>query len=491
MITVEDLYREDNPGKIVSISGGKELRGPCPDPGCGGTDRFGVFPRQNDGKGSYYCGRGSLGGNGCGKGGDVIQYLRDFRGMSYKDACGLLGIEPKGGGGSHYRYFSPKPRKRNNQQAFQPETKSHPEEVVDPAKWREHGTKFVEACHQALLQRPQSIAYLMARGITMEAIHKYRLGFHHGETRGNKTYQPSFRPWPSWGLADEKNSKGKVRKLILPAGLVIPDMNGDTLRCITIRLIKLDPQQPSKKYHYVKGSIRGTWLSNPGARAFVVQEGMFDCIAVDAAAGDLVGTIGLGTTGTKPDTRAATALKNSVCILGSLDFEKSWNKQKQQYESPGGVAGIWWSKNYPQYQRWPVPAGKDAGEAFGEGINLRDWILAGLPDSLLPGETKVDPVATEQPKPETEESIPETVDTILSSSPEDIKELKSLLTDADGFIRIYDHGNGLGPEINPTWSNRYPERRRRISELLFSSESVGHMIENLADGMYSPINLPG
>ena len=39
-MNILDLYREDVDGKILSVSGGQEYRGPCPV--CGGDDRFGV-----------------------------------------------------------------------------------------------------------------------------------------------------------------------------------------------------------------------------------------------------------------------------------------------------------------------------------------------------------------------------------------------------------------------------------------------------------------
>ena len=48
---------------------GGEYQGPCP--GCGGEDRFHIWPEQNEGDGSYWC-------RGCEAAGDVIQFLIDF-----------------------------------------------------------------------------------------------------------------------------------------------------------------------------------------------------------------------------------------------------------------------------------------------------------------------------------------------------------------------------------------------------------------------------
>jgi len=486
-----DLYRDDVDGRIVSVSGGKEYRGPCPK--CGGNDRFGVWPQQDNGRGTFFCGRGKDGGgNGCGIGGDAIQYLRDVRGYTYQEACDCLGIEARRGGES-LQYRTPVPPKQFQDPAFIPQTLNYPEDVVDAGLWHEHGMKFVEACHAALLRRPASIAYLMARGISMTSITRYKLGFHAGEERDDKQYEPSFRPWPSWGLKDEKRENGKHRMLILPAGLVIPYVVDDRLHRITIRLIKPDPKQPKKKYHYVRGSIRDVWMSNPEARAFVIQEAELDCIAVAEAAGDLVGTIGLGSTGVKPEIRSAASLTRAIAILDALDYDEA-----------GAKAGKWWREQYPQCSRWPVPKGKDAGEAFTAGINLRTWLLAGLPP-VFHEHPAVEP-AVKEDIPEAVEVAPEArvrgsqtvsetaaaarVEQILQGkkipSSNDVEELKNLLEEAGGFFRIYDQGNAVGPEISPDWSYENRQKRARISELLHLSESVGALIENLADGLYGP-----
>lgn len=65
--------------------GPHEWAGPCP--GCGGKDRFLVWPERPRG-GAYLC-------RGCGAQGDGIQFLREFGGMSYPEACAALGLTPK------------------------------------------------------------------------------------------------------------------------------------------------------------------------------------------------------------------------------------------------------------------------------------------------------------------------------------------------------------------------------------------------------------
>ena len=72
----------------VSGNKGGEYHSSCP--GCGGDDRFHTWPAQNNGRGSWWCRK-------CGKGGDAIQFLREFSGMSFKDACSRLGIKKTAG----------------------------------------------------------------------------------------------------------------------------------------------------------------------------------------------------------------------------------------------------------------------------------------------------------------------------------------------------------------------------------------------------------
>jgi DNA primase len=55
-----------------------EMSSPCP--WCGGNDRFTVFL----GEGKYWCRQ-------CGKHGDDVQYLRDFRKMTFPEAAAMVG----------------------------------------------------------------------------------------------------------------------------------------------------------------------------------------------------------------------------------------------------------------------------------------------------------------------------------------------------------------------------------------------------------------
>jgi hypothetical protein len=83
--------------KRVATTHGGEYAGPCP--WCGGNDRFIIWPLHKGGRYWY---------RGCEKTGDAIQYLRDFRSISFAEACQSLGISKSG----HKRKMSkPAPEK--------------------------------------------------------------------------------------------------------------------------------------------------------------------------------------------------------------------------------------------------------------------------------------------------------------------------------------------------------------------------------------------
>jgi hypothetical protein len=61
-------------------------------------------------------------------------------------------------------------------------------------------------------------------------------------------------------------------------------------------------------------------------------------------------------------------LQKSSWILNALDFDQA-----------GANALLWWTSHFSQHHRWPVPTGKDPGEAWQAGINLKEWTISGFP----------------------------------------------------------------------------------------------------------------
>ena len=343
--------------KAVKVAGTHGGEYACPCPACGGKDRFRFWPAQGEG-GTWYCRQ-------CGRGGDCIQFLRDFEGLSYAEACRRLGRER-----------APLPTsimpRRERAREWTPAEASLP----CPA-WREHAAKLLDYAHQRLLDDDVQLMRLAMRGIERVAVERYRLGWLPGEN-GKDGYH---RDRGAWGLPPETNARGRKKSLWIPSGLVIPALDDDGA---VLRLrIRRDEEARARfgadmKYVVVPGSSMRPLLLRPEARAFVVVESELDAIACAAAAeaaGLDVGAFAAGTSLGRPDTVAHAVLRRALCILVALDFDQP-DAQGQR----AGARGMpFWAQTYRTARRWPVPSGKDPGDAVREGWNIADWLRIGLP----------------------------------------------------------------------------------------------------------------
>lgn len=125
-------------------------------------------------------------------------------------------------------------------------------------------------------------------------------------------------------------------------------------------------------------------------------------MAVHHACGGKVGVLSVLTVKGKPDAAAHTVLAQAARILVALDFDCEGDAVKGDTTV---TAWPWWKQTYPSAKLWPVPQGKDPGEAFALGVDLRHWIFAALPAQEITVAQKISPkheqmpVSTEQPAP--------------------------------------------------------------------------------------------
>jgi len=412
----------------VSMSKGGEYHSACP--GCGGKDRCCSWPATHDGQGSFWCRR-------CGKGGDAIQFLREFDGLSFRDALEKLGLSS-----SQYlvsQYKAPSSPKALTSSNYSPEVKTHPDIVVNPALWREKALKFVDTCHELLIDNDKALGWLARRGITTETAVRFKIGLNPGKDGAGS---PDFRPWKSWGLQDVKNDKGRQRTLVLPAGIIVPHIIGGEVLRIRVRLAN---PKDNEKYRVVLGSVMGTMLLNQECKAFVVLETELDAFLLIQEVGDIVGAVALGSVAVKPDTTTVLVLRNALKILNTLDFDAA-----------GANASSWWRDTFPQSKRWPVPKGKDPGDAWKAGVDLRAWTLAGLPPIFTIGQE------------------PDPVPATTSKLPNPIKELYLLLQQSHVTIhRHVENGDG-GLEIKEdhVWAKENWDTSKKISKLVFYDDNV-------------------
>ena len=431
-VILDDLNARGLGPVRVSGTHGGEFHSPCPS--CGGRDRFHVWPDQGE-AGTWWC-------RGCDRGGDAIQYLVEFCGRTFKEAAAATGrdldnlpLSPS----------TPRPRQKP---PFVPTRYLPPE-----AKWQEKAGAFVDWAHGRLLEDPDQLAYLAGRGIPEAAVVRYRIGYNPGEN--GKT--AIFRARSAWGLPGEQKD-GRPRPLWIPRGIVIPLIVGGAVHRIRIRREKADlTPEFNLPYFMLPGSSAATLVTGEDARAFVVVEAELDAVACAAAAGDICSAAALGSSSTKPDEAAAAAMDKALCILNALDFDDAGRK-----------ACAWWRETFPRVKRWPVPEGKDPGEAFACGVNLRAWILAGLPPVFrLAGLPVLDGDSGEEG---------DRVEVVKEDVPENVLQVA-------GWFRLYPlrlvkDGRGIRLQEDRAWAAANPELSRRVNLAVFLDPVVFDYVMN-------------
>lgn len=362
-MTILDLLQQDGIiSKKVAGTNGGEFAAPCPM--CGGTDRFLFWPAQGQG-GKWWCRQ-------CGKGGDLIQYVREVRGMTYLEACRYLGREPA-------------PMRRTLNWNRQPTgDKWQPKKTENPvADWTEKANSFVSWAECKLWGDAgrATLEWLRAeRGLTDETIKAFHLGWNPKDF---------WRPRQAWGLEPIIKENGKPKKLWLPRGLVISrfDQTGQVVKAKIRR-----PEPDAEPRYYLLPGSETSPLIFEGGNAAMVVESELDLLILSQVAGDLVSLIALGSAQVKPDEQAHGILTGATAILVSLDGDQAGAK----------AAWGWWSRTYPQAKRWPPVLGKDPGDMLKAGVDLLTWVRAGLsdpePETTTPVEMATEPQLQIQPE---------------------------------------------------------------------------------------------
>lgn len=332
--------------KVASTKGG-EYAGACP--GCGGLDRFRVWPVTKGGEGSYWC-------RGCDKGGDLVQFLVDFLKYEYPAAFKEAGREID----SDYRPAGYRAVASKDNKAFSPR---HYEDPVQT--WRDKAGELVEKSHVALLNFKNGMAYLARRGIDEAAVKNFKLGWLSGENNRGCL----FRPRASWGLDEVLKDNGRKKMLWIPRGFIIPCYKAGQIYRIRIRRPGVDVEGTNfGKYYVLPGSGMDCLAINIDKTCLMVVEAELDAMMIAAQAGSMIGVVALGSAQNKPGDAVFYHLKNALRVLVALDHDPA-----------GEAAWRWWAEQFMNARLWPAPIGKDPGDAFQEGLNIKDWITAGMP----------------------------------------------------------------------------------------------------------------
>lgn len=347
MNNVIDIYRAIGFVATVTVSGGQEYGGPCPF--CGGeagkSDRFRIFPAKNNGRGYFWCRQ-------CNESGDNAWLYSKHHSVSLKKAREILGI-------TDFESYKPV-----NTPVKKPEFKGR--EVLSPKeKWTIRAGKVVEYAHEQLLDNKEQLKWLAARGINLESVKKCKLGY---------LDTPYYREREVWGFP-VKMKDGKKIKFAVQAGLIIPLIKKGKVQRIRIRL--KEPYQ-NQKYIPVQGGANSEpALYSRASSGYVVVESDLDGILIAQEVGDIITVLATGATGYRPTVSQMEGLKKAICILVCMDFDKKPEDPKKN--RPGAEASKFWLDTFPRAERWSVPEGKDPGEAYQKGLDVRKWVLAGLP----------------------------------------------------------------------------------------------------------------
>lgn len=248
-----EIEKDLGPGR----KSGKWVLFSCPFPGHKNGDKNPSLA-ATPANGRYYCFT-------CGRSGDLITWLRDYRGMSWKDITDLAGSDTL-----------PPARPRPAQPEITPSGPPSP-------AWQARGLAFMETCEAALWSSTgaRALAWLRERGLTDDTIKYYRLGYNQPPDNYER------ESCAEWGLPDDTNKRG----IWLPRGVIIPWLIGGALWAVHIR-------QPvgAPKYIFVSGSQVGLFGADnlAGCEIALLTEGEFDCMLADQWVYDKAGCITLG-----------------------------------------------------------------------------------------------------------------------------------------------------------------------------------------------------
>lgn len=326
-----------SPKRAASTHGG-EYHTSCP--ACGGNDRFIIQPnkQQRNCTGYYFCRQ-------CNKHGDTIQFCRDFLNQTYPDALEQAGATlPVQKRPSRYRLPISQQHVPTNLTRITP----------PPALWMEKATILVDWAHQQLLLRLDVLQYLEKRGIPLEAVKAYRIGF---------TPTNLFRDRASWGLSEEKDTKQKTRKLWIPKGIVIPTLepNGDVIR-IKIRRSDWHVDDKFPKYAVISGSMGGlNIIGSKNLPTAIIVESELDSYALHHAMNDSAFFIAVGSNMKHPDLESDYLVKRKQLIV-LYDNDDAGKKMLAKWNA------------YAHAQCYVVPHGKDVGEYIETGGDIKAFM---------------------------------------------------------------------------------------------------------------------
>ncbi len=325
--------------KWVAGTNGGEYATFCPE--CSGTDRFRLWPNQKmkNCEGAYWCRQ-------CEISGDSINFCMKYLNMTFKQSIEYLGVSVESKRPSFLLPIS---------------NKTFPTISTSNNIWIERANLLVKLSHQEIFNHPEVVKVLEKRGLNLEAIKKYQIGYN---------AQEKFEERETWGLKNVDEKGKHMSKVWIPVGIVIPtiDPKGKIAR-IKIRRKDWNVEDKFPKYVALSGGEDGLNIfgKTKDRKIVAIIESELDALAVDYLAGDFVCAIAIGGSKKNPDNLTDYIVKKAEHLLICHDRDDT-----------GFEVFTKWKSLYLKSKRYFAPMGKDIGESIENGFDVRTWFMEAL-----------------------------------------------------------------------------------------------------------------
>lgn len=263
----------------------------------------------------------------CDTSGDAIDWLMNYRRLSFAEATEVLGER-----------IDDKPR-------IERKCLKSPSEPPEWS-WQRRAEYVVSQAEDTLWSDvgEPALNYLIGRGLTTRTIRAARLGYVPGDFRG-------------WRL---------IEGMDVPCGITIPWFASGALWAVKVRRAYGTP-----KYQQIKGgNVNGLYGADELADGEVALfcEGEFDALIAGQEAGELVAPVTLSSATAMLSSRWYAELTHYHTILVAYDRDPAGEKGAQRLLSIS-----------PRFREITVPQGNDITNFYLNGGDVYGWIEAQLP----------------------------------------------------------------------------------------------------------------
>lgn len=297
----------------------------------------------------------------CGASGDGIAFLMKRDGLSYREACEALSLEPTRGKTSA---FTPS-RHRAAQPAHGVKVLPAPEPAVLPcSEWMSSAAAFLADCQRDLETSPEALLAVCGRFLTPHTAQSTGIGW-------NPADRYVLRK--SWGLPDLAGQDGKPRtKLLIPRGLVIATRRRAGVVALTVRCPN-DCPESRPKYWQVKESSNVPFVAGRAGLPVVLVESALDAALLWQESFNTVCGVALMGNMKGLDADTHNFIQSAPLLLAAPDNDEG-----------GRAAWQRWNATYPHAILSPAVGQKDLGEMHAAALRLGpeptlgEWCAAAL-----------------------------------------------------------------------------------------------------------------